>query len=154
MTNSAALPPIIPLTPHFAVASQLEPGHMEELRALGFTALVNNRPDGEAAGQPPASTIAAAARAAGLVCLDLPIGAQGIGPDQARALATALEQSAGPMLAFCRSGTRSAALWAAAEATRGADPEAILATTRAAGYDLGGLRPLLSALSPASPPRP
>ena len=53
----------------------------------------------------------------------------------------------GPVLAYCRSGTRSCNLWALAAAKAGGDPDKITADAAAAGYDLGNLRPLLDALS-------
>ena len=58
-----------------------------------------------------------------------------------------LAQADGPVLAFCRSGTRSCNLWALAEARRGTAPDALVAAGARAGYDLSGLRPLLEALS-------
>jgi uncharacterized protein (TIGR01244 family) len=57
------------------------------------------------------------------------------------AMAEALEQ--GPVLAFCRSGTRSTCLWALARSSRGADPDILIRDAAEAGYDLRPLAPLL-----------
>ena len=54
----------------------------------------------------------------------------------------AMEQLPGPVLAYCRTGTRSASLWALTKAGR-LSADAILRATTAAGYDLAGLRPRL-----------
>ena len=71
----------------------------------------------------------------------------GVSPDQVDAMRAALDAAKGPVLAFCRTGTRSTNLWALAEAKAGGDPEAITAKAAAAGYDIRGLRPMLDSLS-------
>jgi uncharacterized protein (TIGR01244 family) len=107
------------------------------LAAAGIRLIVNNRPDGEEPGQPCSAEIEAAARSAGLGYLHIPI-AGGFPPAQIEAMAQALEQ--GPVLAFCRSGTRSTFLWALARAKRGAPAGESVAAAAAAGYDLGPIR--------------
>jgi uncharacterized protein (TIGR01244 family) len=122
------------------VAGQIFPEDLPELKAAGVTAIVNNRPDDEEPGQPSSAQMEAAARAAGLDYRHIPI-AGGFAPEQVEAMAEALEQ--GPVLAFCRTGTRSAFLWALARAKRGAPAEESVAAAAAAGYDLGPIRTLL-----------
>ena len=81
--------------------------------------LVNNRPDGEEPDQPLASNIEAAAAAAGIGYRFMPI-IRGIGPADVEAMQEALRDAGdGKLLAFCRSGTRSALTWALAHARRG-----------------------------------
>jgi uncharacterized protein (TIGR01244 family) len=123
------------------VAGQISPGQVAEAAAQGVRLIVNNRPDGEEPGQPAAAEIGAAARAAGLEYVDIPI-AGGISAAQVDAMAQALEQ--GPVLAFCRSGTRSTWLWALARASTGADPATLLRQAAAAGYDLRTLLPCVT----------
>jgi uncharacterized protein (TIGR01244 family) len=82
------------------------------------TAIVNNRPDDEEPGQPSAAEMASAAEAAGLSYRHIPV-AGGFSPEQVDAMAAALAEAGGPVLAFCKSGTRSTFLWALAEAQRG-----------------------------------
>jgi uncharacterized protein (TIGR01244 family) len=65
-------------------------------------------------------------------------------------MAKALESATGPVLAYCRSGTRSTLLWALAEASNGADPDELSATAAAAGYDLSPIRALLEILASRS----
>ena len=99
------------LSPDFAVAPQLDPDDLAAVAALGFRALVNNRPDGEEPGQPSSETLAAEAARLGLPYRHIPLG-QGDDPiAQARKLGELLREIEGPVLAFCRSGTRSAHLW-------------------------------------------
>lgn len=127
-----------------AVAPQIAPDDLPAIKAAGFTTVVNNRPDGEEPGQPHGDAIRAAAAASGVQYLSLPV-AGGVAPPQLAAMADALD--AGPVLAFCRSGTRSCNLWALARASRGDDPDTLVAKAAAAGYDLAGLRPVLAQLA-------
>jgi len=137
---------IRPLTNDFAVAPQITPDEVAEIARAGYRALVCNRPDGEEAGQPEAAAIEAAAREAGLSFHLLAIGRQGIPPGMIDDLNRIRDEARAPMLAYCRSGTRSATLWALAEAGR-READAILAATRAAGYEFSHLRPVLEHLS-------
>jgi len=121
----------------FVFVRQLTVADLDEAAAQGIRLIVNNRPDGEEPDQPRSADIEAAARAAGLDYSHIPVAA-GFPPAQVEAMAEALEQ--GPVLAFCRSGTRSAFLWALARAARGAPAEESVAAAAAAGYDLGPIR--------------
>ncbi|MFN3590837.1 MAG: TIGR01244 family sulfur transferase [Thermaurantiacus sp.] len=126
-----------------SVAGQLWPGEMAALKAAGFAHVVNNRPDGEAPDQPAGADVAAAAEAAGLGYTAIPVDHTGFSVGQVEAMRTLLDAAGGPVVAFCRSGARSAALWALAEARGGRDLEEILGLAAQAGSDLGGLVPLL-----------
>lgn len=142
------MPDIRRLDDQVSVAPQLDPAELADVRTAGFVTLINNRPDGEEAGQPEAVAIRAAAEAAGLGYHEIPVGQGGIGHYDLDAMAAALE--AGPALAFCRSGTRSCNLWALARAKGGDDPAELIAKAAGAGYDLRGLAPTLNALSGAA----
>ena len=84
--------------------------------------LVNNRPDGEEPGQPLAREIEAAAAEAGIAYRFVPI-IRGIGPADVEAMQKALREAGdGKLLAFCRSGTRSALAWRWPSAKKGASP--------------------------------
>src|ERR1700712_5173687 len=99
-----------------SVAPQIAPDDIAAIKAAGFVAVVNNRPDSEQDGQPEGDTIRAAALAAGLTYAAIPIGHAGFGHPQVQAMVDLLEDADGPVLAFCRSGTRSCNLWALARA--------------------------------------
>jgi uncharacterized protein (TIGR01244 family) len=124
--------------------SQLQAADIAEAAARGVTLIVNNRPDGEEEGQPEAAEIAAAAKAAGLDYAHIPIELQ-FSRDKVAALSAALAGAEGRALLCCRTGTRSAYLWALARAREGALPEALLQNARRAGYNL---RPILPWLKP------
>lgn len=134
------------VTDTLSVAPQIDPADMPAIKAAGFVAIVNNRPDGEEPGQPSGDEVRAAAQAAGLAYAEVPVTHAGFSHPQLDAMAQVLEAD-GPVLAYCRSGTRSCNLWALAEAKGGADPEALTRDAAAAGYDLSAIRPLLDALS-------
>jgi len=114
-----------------------------EAAARGFALIVNNRPEGEAEDQTPGDVIEAAAHEAGLGYLAIPITHSGFSEAQVERMAEALEATGGPVLAYCRSGTRSTLLWALARAKAGAEPSEIAASAAAAGYDISPLGPAL-----------
>ena len=124
------------------VAGQIWPDDVAAAAAQGIVAIVNNRPDGEEPGQPDGDVIQAAAEAAGLSYLHIPV-AGGVSPNLVAQAAKAIEDAPGPVLFFCRSGTRSAFLWALARFSRGADGATLLRQAAAAGYDLSPIRPHL-----------
>ena len=138
---------IRPLNDRFAVAPQIAPEDLPAIAAAGYVAIVNNRPDGEEAGQPSGADIRAAAEAAGLGYTEVPVTQAGFSQPQLDALSAALTAADGPVLAYCRSGTRSCNLWALAAAHSGRDPALLVAQAQGAGYDLSGLRPTLDTLA-------
>jgi uncharacterized protein (TIGR01244 family) len=130
-----------------SVAPQLSPEDLAAIKAAGFVAVINNRPDDEEPGQPSAIALQHAAEAAGLAYTALPVG-HGFTHAQVAAMRGALDAADGPVLAFCRSGTRSTYLWALARAAAGDDPADLAAKAAGAGYDLTPLAPLLEQLRP------
>jgi uncharacterized protein (TIGR01244 family) len=130
-----------------SVAPQIAVDQVAEIAAAGFKTIVNNRPDDEDAGQPSGDAIRAAAEAAGLKYVSIPVTHAGFSHPQIDAMTQALTDSEGPVLAYCRSGTRSCNLWALAAAKAGRNPNLLLAQAEDAGYDLRGIRPMLDALA-------
>ncbi len=130
-----------------SVAPQIAVEQVAEIAAAGFKTIVNNRPDDEDAGQPSGDAIRAAAEAAGLKYVAIPVTHAGFSHPQIDAMTQALTDSDGPVLAYCRSGTRSCNLWALAAAKAGRNPNLLLAQAEDAGYDLRGIRPMLDALA-------
>lgn len=111
--------PFKQLSNDVAVAPQLGPEAMAEAAAAGFRSVVNNRPDFEAGpGQPTSASVEAAARAAGLDYVWLPVAPNVQTADEIARFAGLLATLPKPILAFCRSGTRSGKLFAAAAALK------------------------------------
>jgi uncharacterized protein (TIGR01244 family) len=134
------------LSSNFAVAAQIDEAAVADAAAQGFALIVNNRPDGEEPSAPQGEAIAAAAAAAGIGYVAIPVGSGGFGPAEIDALALALREIDGPILAYCRSGTRSTYLWALANARDGGAVEPLIAAAAAQGYDISGIRPTLEAM--------
>ncbi len=132
---------------------QIMPYDLGVAASMGVTLVINNRPDGEAPDQPAGADIEQAARAAGLDYLAIPIGQAGFALPQVQAMQHALAAADGKVLAFCRSGTRSAFLWALAQAQAqaGGSPQTIAEAASAAGYDISPIAPMLQALSQQPP---
>lgn len=128
---------------HVSVSPQISPDDVAAIKAAGFVAIVNNRPDGEAPDQPGSAQIEAAARAAGLDYHYIPLGRDGVTPEMVAHTKSVLEGSAGPVFCYCRSGTRSTTLWALSQA--GERPAAeIISAAANAGYDMSHLAGHLS----------
>lgn len=132
------------------VAGQITPEDVAEAAGLGVRLIINNRPEGEAPDQPSGASIKAAADAAGLGYAAIPVSPAGIAPPQIDAMAEALSAADGPILAFCRSGTRSTLLWSLARARAGEDPAQLATTAMAAGYDLSPIAPQLATIAAAA----
>jgi uncharacterized protein (TIGR01244 family) len=129
------------VTPDFAVAPQLAPSDMAEAARRGFKLVINNRPDGEAPDQPSSAEMEAAVRAAGMDYVHIPVRG-GPTPEQVEQNRGAVDAAGGPVLAFCRSGTRSIVTWSVGQALAGRqDRQALVDQGAAAGYDLSGVLP-------------
>lgn len=139
------------LTPAFWASPQIDAGDVASAAQEGFTLIVNNRPDGESPDEPQGAEIEQAARAAGLAYLAIPISHAGFSEAQVSALADALANAGGPVLAYCRSGTRSTLLWALAAARAGEDPSRIAALARDAGYDVSPVGEMIALYSSNAP---
>ncbi len=129
---------------------QISVADIAEARKLGIALVINNRPDGESDDQTPGEEIEAAATGAGLAYCAIPIGQSGFSETQVEAMAQALEQAKGPVLAYCRSGTRSTLLWSLAQASRGGNPQKIAAQAADAGYDISPVRAMVDMLAAGS----
>ena len=135
------------LTDQVFVSPQIDLSQINEAAQHGITVIINNRPDDESDDQTPGAEIAAAAAAAGIAYRAIPITHAGFSEGQVAAMAEALAGADGPVLAYCRSGTRSTLLWALAEARRGVSPHSLTATAADAGYDVTPVRAIMDMLA-------
>lgn len=125
------------------VSGQIAPGDVPELKRHGVTAIINNRPEGEEPGQPLGAEIEAAAEEAGIAYHYIPIH-RGIGPGYVEPVREVFEQHRdGKVLAFCRSGTRSALVWAVARCEEGMPREEVQRRAAEAGVDITPVEHLL-----------
>jgi uncharacterized protein (TIGR01244 family) len=135
------------LTENIYVSQQITLADVAAAAAGGVALIINNRPDGEEPSAPQGDDIAAAAAAAGINYVAIPVGHSGFSEPQVDAMIAALEQAEGPILAYCRSGTRSTLLWALAAAKQGVEPDSIARTAAQAGYDVSPIRPMIDMLA-------
>lgn len=126
---------------------QIGLSEVREAAAQGIALIVNNRPEGEGDDQTPGSEIEAAATAAGMGYVAIPITHAGFSQAQVTAMADALASAQGPVLAYCRSGTRSTLLWALARASAGEDADRIAEQAAQAGYDVAPVRAIMDMLA-------
>ena len=103
------------ITPHLAVRAQVLPEEMVDIAAAGFKGVINNRPDAEGPDQPSSHELEAEAKRHGLTYWHIPIVPGEATENDARDFAAALEAAHGPVVAFCRTGGRSANLWKLAQ---------------------------------------
>lgn len=142
---------MIPLDEHTLVSGQIQPADFDHIAKAGVRLVVNNRPDGEALmGQPKTARIEEAAKAHGIAFIDLPFTMNTLTPELVARFARALAEADGRVLAYCRSGSRSSTLWAAAQVANGADVDAVLAQAQAAGIDLNQARAVIDGLGRAA----
>lgn len=125
------------------VTSQLDPAEMQVLADAGYRSIISNRPDGEEPGQPDWATIEQAAREAGMEAQHIPVTPGAISDEEVARFGAALNGLPGPTVAFCRTGTRSATLWALSDAD-GRSPDQLIAMAADAGYDIAPLRDRLT----------
>jgi len=126
------------VTDTLSVSPQIMPDDVPALAQAGFRAIVCNRPDGEGADQPTFDEVEVAAKAEGLAVRYLPVTSGKVTDADAEAFGTAFRDLPKPVLAYCRTGTRSVTLWSLSQARDKPLPE-ILAAAKSAGYDMGGV---------------
>ena len=132
------------IAPDLSVSPQLSVQDVGIAASQGFRSLIINRPDGESSDQTAHAEIEAAARRHGLEVRYVPVVSGKVTDADVEAFDKAMHELAAPALAYCRTGTRSATLWALSQAGH-LSTDAILKTTASAGYDLAGLRARLEA---------
>ena len=136
------------ITPAYAVSPQIDPEDIAAIAAAGFKTIICNRPDAENPPSHHANAMKVIAEAAGLVFVEIPVTHAGLNQQMVSDQRTAIDESSGPTLAYCASGTRSSIVWSLGQAGRLPTDEIIAATT-ACGYDLRGLAPQIDALATA-----
>ncbi|GAA0473655.1 hypothetical protein GCM10009096_13760 [Parasphingorhabdus litoris] len=130
-----------------SVSPQISLEDIATAKAEGVSLIVNNRPDGEEPTAPQSAEIEAAAKAAGIDYIAIPITHSGFSAPQVDAMISALDGTEGKTLAYCRSGTRSTLLWSLAQAKQGVSPDEIARLAGNAGYDITPIRAMVDALA-------
>jgi sulfide:quinone oxidoreductase len=134
------------LTPDLSVAVQIELKDIEALAHAGFKTIINNRPDNEAEGQPLSAQLASEAQRLGMTFIEIPVSSTGIVDQNVADFGKALTAADTPVLAFCRTGTRSTTCWALCSVSEHG-VEDVIETAKKAGYDLSKSRERLEAMT-------
>ena len=94
----------------FAVTGQITPEGVKAVAESGYNAILCTRPDDEEYGQPSFADVARAAEAEGLTILHIPVSG-GLREGDMIRLQQAWPDLPKPVLGYCRSGARAAALY-------------------------------------------
>jgi uncharacterized protein (TIGR01244 family) len=132
-------PQLFPFTSGLSVAGRLDRAEIDALAGAGVRTIVNNRPDGEDPGQLPAAEARRIAEAHGIAYHHIPITAATLSRADVDAFAAVLRGAPAPVVAHCRSGTRSALLWALTRMREGANPLSLVAEAARHGIDIASL---------------
>ena len=135
-----------PLTQTYAVSPQIDPSDMEAIRTAGYTTIIDNRPDGEIPPSHGSDAMQAAAEAAGLKFVYIPVNGRDMSMDVVNAHKAAVSAADGPVFAYCASGTRSTIVWALGQVGDFTTDEIVGAAANG-GYDVEHLRGTLDALA-------
>jgi uncharacterized protein (TIGR01244 family) len=132
-------PELASLAPGLSVTGRLDAADIEALAGAGVRTIINNRPDGEDRGQLPAADARRIAEANGIAYYHIPITAATLSRADVDAFAAVLRDTPAPVVAHCRSGTRSTLLWALVRMREGADPLSLVAEAARHGIDIASL---------------
>ena len=127
------------ITPDYWVSPQLSVDDLAIARGRGFRSIVVNRPDAEEPGQPSIAAMRKAAEEAGLGFAAVPVRPGHVTDQDVAQFATAIARLDGPVLAYCRTGSRATTLWALS-AANGLGPDAVLNAVAATGHDITPIR--------------
>ena len=128
------------LSPTVAVAGTMSPADFAEAARLGFKTIINNRPDGEEAGQLTAREERSLSQQTGMDYLHVPAAKHQVLDDHVlEPFGIALATADLPILLHCRSGLRSTMMWAAVSVENGVPLDAAMAAAKAAGHDLAAV---------------
>lgn len=132
-------PQLFSLGPDLSVTGRLDRADIDALAGAGVRTIINNRPDGETPGQLPAAEARRISEAYGIAYHHIPVTAATLSRADVAAFAAVLRDAPAPVVAHCRSGTRSALLWALTRLREGADPLSLIAEAARHGLDIAGL---------------
>jgi uncharacterized protein (TIGR01244 family) len=133
------------VTDTYSVAPQIDIDDFKAIKDAGFAFVINNRPDGETFGQLESAQAADKANEFDLKYAAVPIAGPQDLLESCDALNAAIDEAEGPILAYCRSGTRSVTLWSLASVKAGREtPESAIEKARNAGYDLSHLKDMMA----------
>ena len=146
MSNQAPFPA---LAPGLFVSPQISRQDILAAAAAGVQTIICNRPDGEEPGQPDFETVRGWLQAAGIEnVVYLPVTMDSINDQLLEEFRETVAKSPAPILAYCRSGTRSTLMWALNQAKLGVETNSLIKAAELVGIDLSGARERIEAVRP------
>jgi sulfide:quinone oxidoreductase len=140
------MPPLMNLAPGLAAAGALSADDIEALAASGVKTIINNRPDNEDPGQFPAEAARRLCAARDIAYHHIPFVGATLTAADIDAFEAVLKSAPHPIVAHCRSGTRSTMIWALTRMRAGEDPAALVALGARNGVDIAALPALAAKL--------
>jgi uncharacterized protein (TIGR01244 family) len=140
------MPHLMELAPGLTAAGALSSDDIEELASAGVKTIVNNRPDNEDPGQLSADEARRLCAAHGIAYHHIPFVAATLTRAEIDAFEQVLVGASPPIVAHCRSGTRSTMIWALTRLRQGDDPAALVALGARNGVDISALPALAAKL--------
>ena len=131
------------ITDQFFVAPQISETDLAAIKERGIKSIICNRPDGEGADQPAFEKLSQTATLLGLEMRHIPVSGGLFCDVDVANFAAELAALPKPVLAYCRTGTRSATLWSLSQSKERPLAD-ILSATKAAGYDMSGVVPRIA----------
>jgi len=122
----------------YNVSPQISVTDLEFLSENGFGKIICNRPDFEVPPSFQSNVIKKVATEIGLSFEYHPLTFENMNAENIEKQLTFINESERPVLAYCTSGTRCAAIWALGQIGKMSKDE-ILKTTLESGYNLQGL---------------
>jgi uncharacterized protein (TIGR01244 family) len=136
-----------PINDKLAVSPQPTKAELQRFAELGYRTIINNRPEGEEPGQLSAAEAQAEAERLGMRYVHIPVKLATLSKADVEGFRQAVEEGPRPVLAHCKSGTRSYLLWAAGQALHeDRDPRQLAAEAAGAGFNLAVLPDLVNKL--------
>ena len=126
------------ISPNLSVSDQIKLTDFNALKSQGFLSIINVRPDDEDDGQLSSKETQEMAIKMGFDYVHIPVVSGNVTEKNVEAFKDKLSEMTGPVLSFCRTGTRAVTLWALAESGH-LSTAAILDTANEAGYDISSL---------------
>ena len=138
------------LSENISVAGQLFVGTLEKIKAQGFTAIICNRPDYEddVEDQPLSADIERRAKELGMKFFYIPVEGSVPTLEAVHMTKAALDNTDGPVLAYCLSGARSVMLASQVLALGNHSTiDDLIAKAQSLGYNLKALRPAFNSVA-------
>lgn len=137
---------ILKLSENLYVAPQLTEQDALQAAQLGIKTVICNRPEGEETAQPTLDQVRQWLAAQGIrQVAHLPVVASHIHAADVAAFQNLLQHAQTPILAYCRTGTRSSLLWAYHQVQNGMSVADVKTAARHAGVDLTAFEARLQA---------